>query len=145
MQLRSFILALTVLLFLSGCTSEPRVQKQYFTGGELRQEFIMSDDSGQNGILKKYGYDGKITSIVTIQNGVRNGMEVWYDPHNRPIRQVPYVSGHIHGTRIDTYPNGKPLGTIPYVRGIPNGEAYSYKKDGSIHRTVIYNDGKIVN
>jgi len=97
MKKLSFFLSIFVLFFFSACSSprvpEPlksipnpiptavpnlfgnNVKKEYFTGGKLRSEFIMSDKSGQNGLLKKYGYNGKLTSTITIRNGVKNGAE----------------------------------------------------------------------
>ncbi|RLA66856.1 MAG: hypothetical protein DRQ78_03450, partial [Epsilonproteobacteria bacterium] len=61
-----------VLLILTACggpdISDKKVKKEYFTGGQLKSEFIMDDDSGKNGILKRYGYNGKVTSTVQINN-----------------------------------------------------------------------------
>jgi antitoxin component YwqK of YwqJK toxin-antitoxin module len=122
-----------------------QVQKEYFTGGKISSEFLMIDKTGQNGTMKKYGYEGKVTSISRIRNGVKDGIEVLYDGQSRPIRRTPYVNGRIHGTYTELYPNGDTMITIPFVHSLQEGEAYAYNKDGSIERTVIYSQGKIIN
>ena len=78
MKKLSLFLSIFVLLFLSACQepglSGKTVKKEYYTGGKLRSEFIMNDDSGQNGLRKEYGYDGHVISTVHIRNGVPHGM-----------------------------------------------------------------------
>jgi antitoxin component YwqK of YwqJK toxin-antitoxin module len=148
----TFMLTLSLFFVLSGCSSSglsvpfgKKVKKEYFTGGQIRSEFIMDDDSGQNGTLKKYGYDGKITSIAHIKNGVRDGIETWYDKQGRVLMRVPYVNGKKHGIQEAYYENGDIMVSYTYENGVKNGPATSYNKDGSIHTQVMYDHGKIVN
>jgi antitoxin component YwqK of YwqJK toxin-antitoxin module len=148
-----FLYFFVIFVFLGCSTNNPTIQgkevidtkKEYFTGGQISSEFLMTDKSGLNGRLKRYGYKGNVTSIVDVANGVKNGMEVLYDEKQRPIRHVPYINGRIHGTFTDFYPNGDTLATIPYINGVREGEAYSFRKDGTIARTVIFNKGKMIN
>ena len=148
----TFFLSLFILLALNGCSSSglsvpfgKKVKKEYFTGGQIRSEFIMDDDTGQNGTLKKYGYDGKLTSIAHIRNGVRDGIETWYDKKGRVLMRVPYVNGKKHGVQEAYYENGDVMVSYTYENGIKNGPATSYNKDGSIHTQVMYEHGRIVN
>jgi len=148
----TFSLSLFTLLVLSGCSisniSIPfgkKVKKEYFTGGQIRSEFIMDDNTGQNGILKKYGYDGKLTSIAHIRNGVHDGIETWYDKKGRVLMRVPYVNGKKHGIQEAYYENGDVMISYTYKNGIKDGPATFYNKDGSIYKQTLYKDGKIVN
>ena len=149
MKQLSLLLAAFVLLSLTACNgpslSGKTVKKEYFTGGQLRSEFIMDDKSGQNGLLKQYNYDGKKLSSVRIRNGVKNGMENLYDPYGRVIRSDPYINGRINGTRKEFYPNGQVLASIPYRNGMRNGQAFLYNKDGSINKKVMFRNDKMVN
>lgn len=149
MKKLSLLLFTLLLLTFTACSSPglggKEVKKEYFTNGQVRTEFIMDDDSGKNGTLKKYGYDGKLTSTVHIQNGVKNGLEIWYDGQGREIRKVPYNNGRIHGTMTELYPNGDTMVTIPFKYGTKDGIAFAYNKDGSIFKKVTYRNGKIVN
>jgi len=149
MKKLSLLLSTFLLLSFVGCStpslSGKKVKKEYFTGGQIRTEFIMDGDTEQNGLLKKYGYNGNVTSTVTIKNGVKNGTETWYDQKHRPVRRVPYINGRIHGTFTDLYANGEILATIEFENGIRNGIAKSFSKDGSVYRQVMYKNGKIVN
>ena len=148
MKVWSLFFLLFSLLFFTACQGPGlggKVEKTYFTGGMLKSEFIMSDSSKKNGQLKKYGYEGHLTSVVNIQNGVKNGNEVMYDSHGRIIRTIPYDNGRIHGTMKDFYPNGDVMATIPYQYGIRNGNAFSYYADGRIAKKVRFKNGKIIN
>jgi len=149
MKKLSLWLSILVLLSFAGCDSPEvsgkHVKKEYFTGGKIRTEFIMDDDSGQNGLRKTYGYDGKITSTIVIRNGVKNGIEKWFDPKGRLVRRVPYKNGRIHGTLTELYPNGDTFALVPYVEGVRQGVAQSFNKDGSVYKKVIFKNDRIIN
>jgi len=152
--MKKYLLLLSPLLLVLfvACESSPTpngkvvdVKKEYFTGGGLRSELLMTDHTGRNGTLKKYGYDGKVTSIVKIKNAVKDGIEVWYDNKGRQIKHIPYINGIVHGTYRVLYPNGNTLATTPVINGVKEGEAYSYNQDGTIHQTVLYHENRIIN
>jgi len=147
----SIALSLLLILFIVGCNSPSlpsslsgNVKKQYFTGGQVRSEFIMENNSPKNGILKKYGYDGKLTSIAHIKNGVRDGMETWYDKKGLVLMTVPYMNGRKHGVQKVYYANGDVWRSYTYEYGILNGDAVEYNKDKSIHKKVTFNNGKLI-
>ena len=148
----TLLLSLFMLFAFSGCSTPvlpipfgKKVKKEYFTGGQIRSEFIMDDSSGQNGVLKKYGFDGKITSVAHIRNGVRDGVETWYDKKGRVLMKVPYVNGKKHGVQEAYYENGDIMMSTTYENGIKSGPATAYRKDGSIYKQVMFDHGKIVN
>jgi len=146
----TLLLAMFVLLLVTGCVSSPslsgkKVKKEYFTGGKVRTEFIMDDATGQNGLLKKYGYNGNITSTVTIHNGVKNGVETGFDERGRVLWKLTFVNGKQDGQQYAYYPNGDVMVSYTYVNGIKQGSAKTYNKDGSVHKHVIYKNDKIVN
>jgi len=150
MKKLSIFLFIFTLFTMTGCENQPSmegktVKKSYYTGGDLRSEFIMDDKSGKNGILKEYRYNGILASTVRIRNGVNDGMKLIYDNNGLVIRRIPYINGEIHGTVQDLYPNGDILATIPYKSGMRNGQAFSYKTDGSVYRSVTFKNDKIVN
>jgi antitoxin component YwqK of YwqJK toxin-antitoxin module len=147
-QLSLFVIFLS-LLFLAGCEGPSpfgsNVKKEYFTNGQLRSEFIMSDKTGANGLLKRYGPDGELTSTVPIRNGVKNGVEKLYDKEGHVLKTTIYVNGKKHGDEKGYYPNGDVWFSMPYRNGILNGDAYMYRQDGKVVRHAVYKDGKIIN
>ena len=149
MKKLSLLLSTFLLLSFVGCStpslSGKSVKKTYFTGGQIRTEFIMDDDTEQNGVLKKYGYNGNVTSTVTIHNGVKDGVETGFDDHGRVIWKFTYINGKQEGQQYAYYPNGDVMVSFTYLSGMKNGEAMTYNKDGSINRKVIYKNGKIIN
>ncbi len=151
MQKLSFFLSLFVLLFLSACSTPSlpfvgsKVKKEYFTGGQLRSEFIMSDNTGQNGLLKKYGYNGKLNSTVQIERGMKNGMETLFDQKDRVLKKTPYVNSKKEGVLEAYYPNGELMATITYHNNLKHGKAIKYNKDGSINQQVQFHNGQLAN
>jgi len=163
----SFFIAMYILIFLSACstpqvpktvnnipnpipTAVPNlfgsnVKKEYFTGGKLRSEFIMSDKTGQNGLLKKYGYNGKLTSTVTILKGQKHGTETLFDQKGAVLKRTPYNYGKKEGTLEAYYPNGDVMATIPYKNDLKHGKAIKYNKDGSINAQATYSFGRLTN
>jgi antitoxin component YwqK of YwqJK toxin-antitoxin module len=142
------IITTVALMGLSACSTPQlggNIRREYFTNGQIMSEFIMSDNTGQNGLLKKYGFDGKLTSTVLIKNGVKDGTEILYDNKGRVLRKTPYVNGKKHGTVTVYYPNGDILATIPYVNGIREGYAYKYRPDGTVLQKVLFKEGRIAN
>ena len=144
----TLILSLFALLLLSACSTPSfgkKVEKEYYTGGQLRSEFIWSDSTGKNGIKRTYGYEGHQTSSVNITNGVRNGIMTYYDKQGRVIRQTPYVNGKIHGEEKAFYPNGDRMITFNYLNGVKEGYAYSYYPNGKVCRKAKYKNNRIIN
>ncbi|GIT98792.1 toxin-antitoxin system YwqK family antitoxin [Sulfurovum sp. TSL1] len=149
MKKLSFFLTIFALLLLNGCQgpglSGGKVQKEYYTGGQIRSEFIMNDNTGQNGVRKEYGYDGHVLAVIPIRNGVPHGLATGYDPKGRVLSKVNYINGKKDGLYEAYYPNGDVMVSYTYVNGVKEGPAQTYSKDGSIYRRVIYSQDKIVN
>jgi len=150
MKKLSFFLSIFVLFFLSACSTptlsnpfKSKVKKEYFTGGKLRSEFIMTDKNGQNGLLKKYGYNGKLNSTVTIESGVKHGTETLFDQHGRIIKKTPYVNGKRQGVLEVYYPNGDVMAQITYANNIKHGKAVKYNRNGSINQQVTFHNGRL--
>ena len=144
-----FLVFLFTLLLFTGCESPSllgkKVEKKYYTGGQLRSEFVWSDSTGHNGTLKEYGYEGQQISTVNITNGVKNGIETLFDNKGRVIKQVPYINGKIHGVEKAFYPNGDKMITYTYRNGVKDGYAFTYYPDGKVCRRAVYRRGKLVN
>jgi antitoxin component YwqK of YwqJK toxin-antitoxin module len=147
-HLPQLILLLSILLFTACDSPTPfgkEVKKEYFTNGQIRSEFIMDDSTGQNGLLKRYGTGGELTSTVTIRNGVKHGVETLYDPKGRILKTTPYYEGRKNGEEKGYFPSGDIWFSLPYVNGVLNGKAYIYRQDGTVVRKGIYRNGKLVN
>jgi antitoxin component YwqK of YwqJK toxin-antitoxin module len=146
----TLLLAMLILFFINGCDSSPtlsgkKVKKEYFTGGQVRTEFIMDDETEQNGLLKKYGYNGNVTSTVTIRNGVKHGTETGFDARGRVLWKQNFVNGKQDGQQYAYYPNGDVMVSYTYVNGVKEGPAQTYNKDGSVYKRVLYKHDKIIN
>ena len=154
MKKLSFFLSLFVLLLLNACTTQKifnpmssmfknNVKKEYYTGGKIRSKLIMSDKTGQNGLLKKYGYTAKLTSTVTIRNGVKHGIQTMFDKKGRVIKKTPYRNGRKEGVVQAFYPNGVLMAEITYVNNVREGRAAKYNIDGSLNQQAMFKNGHI--
>jgi len=147
--MKYFLLSLFTLFFFTACDgpslSGKTITKEYYTGGQVRTEYIMDDKAGRNGIIKRYGYEGNVISVEPIRNGVKHGKVKLYNEKGLVIRITPYVNGRIEGTQKDLYENGDVMATIPYKNGIRNGVAYLYRKDGSVARRVTFKNNRMQN
>jgi antitoxin component YwqK of YwqJK toxin-antitoxin module len=142
------LLTLFPLMFFNGCEGPSlggNVKREYFPNGQILSEFYMSDSTGQNGLLKRYGPDEKLTSTVTIQNGVKNGIETLYDPDGRKLTTIPYVNGKKNGAVKLYYPNGDIAVSMSYRNGILHGDAYKYDISGRVLEHRIYRNGRVIN
>jgi len=144
----SLLLSLFIILLLTGCDSPSpfggKVEKTYFTGGKVSSAYSWDDSSGKNGVLRKYGYAGHMTSSVRIRNGVKDGIESMYDEHGRVIQQIPYVNGRIHGIKTAFYPNGDKMITYTYKYGMKHGYAFTYNPDGTVNQRALYKNNRLI-
>jgi antitoxin component YwqK of YwqJK toxin-antitoxin module len=143
-----FALILFSLISFNGCESPSlggKVKREYFPNGQILSEFFMDDATGQNGLLKKYGPDEKLTSTATIRNGVKDGVETLYDPDGRVLTTIPYSNGKKNGNVKLYYPNGDIAVSMSYRNGILNGDAYKYDVDGRVIAHRIYRNGRVTN
>ncbi len=149
MQKLFFYLSLLLVFSLNSCQSPSpfgkKSKKEYYQGGKIRSEFIMDDKTGQNGVLKEYGYDGEIKSLSHIKNAVPNGEALKYDDKGRIIQKQYFINGRENGIRTAYYPNGDIMITYNYLNGILHGEAKTYRIDGKVDRRVVYKNGKLIN
>ena len=149
MKIMTLLLTALVFFSLNSCESPSlmgkKVKKEYFTGGKVRSEFIMDDDTEQNGLLKMYGYGGHLTSTVHIRNGVKNGLETGFDKKKRVLWKQTYINGKLHGLQQALYPNGEVMISYTYNNGFKHGPAYTYKRNGKIDKRAIYRNGRLIN
>jgi len=122
---------------------KPKVKKEYFTGGKIRSKLVMSDDTGESGLLYKYGYDGEITSTIHIKHGIKHGLETLFDKKGRIVKRTPYINGRKDGIVEVYYPDGKVLAQITYANNKRHGRASKYNHDGTTNEEVYYEHGRV--
>ena len=137
---------LAVFMLTVGCQGpsplQGNVKREYFPKGQLKSEFIMSDSTGKNGILKEYGLDGELASITPIRNGLKNGVQKVYDKQGRVILETTYLNGQKNGTQKAYFPNGRVWYVMHFTRNILNGHAVMYDAKGNLTKEAYYVNGK---
>ena len=115
------------------------------------------DDSFvENGVIKKYDEQNRLSAEITFQNGVRNGVTRYYyssgalsdeimyvdDEKNGVAKKyhkngniyslTPYIKDQKDGIQKKYYANGRIWAETPYMRGQPGLGLKEYKRDGSL-------------
>ena len=146
MRLHHGFIYTAVLILIVGCQSpsllQGNVKREYFPKGQLKSEFIMSDSSGKNGILKEYGLDGEVASITPIRNGLKNGVQKVYDEKGRLALETTYVNGQKNGPQKAYFANGKVWYVMHYKNNLLNGRAVMYDDKGNLIKEAYYVNGK---
>lgn len=113
-------------------------------------------DFVENGVVKKYDEQNRLSAEVSYQNGVRNGVTRYYYSSGALSDEIMYVddeksgvakkyhkNGNIYsltpylndkkdGIQKKYYSNGKIWAETPYMRGQPGIGLKEYKRDGSL-------------
>ena len=114
------------------------------------------DDFVENGVVKKYDEQNRLSAEISYQNGVRNGVTRYYyssgalsdeimyvdDEKNGVAKKyhkngniyslTPYIKDEKDGIQKKYYTNGRIWAETPYFRGQPGIGLKEYKRDGSI-------------
>ncbi|GAB7088729.1 toxin-antitoxin system YwqK family antitoxin [Marinifilum fragile] len=110
----------------------------------------------ENGVVKKYDEQNRLSAEITYQNGVRNGVTRYYyssgvlsdeimyvDDEKSGVAKkyhkngniyslTPYINDKKDGIQKKYYANGKIWAETPYMRGQPGIGLKEYKRDGSL-------------
>jgi hypothetical protein len=118
----------------------------------------VDQDFVENGVVKKYDEQNKLTAEITYQNGVRNGVSRYYYPSGALSDEImyvddekngvakkyhkngkiysftPYINDEKDGIQKKYYANGRKWAETPYMRGQPGIGLKEYKRDGSLRK-----------
>ena len=153
--MKKIIMAISIMgLLLSGCANQKSISpdgkkyvgidKTHFKSGKVSSEFLKTTKDGRTGTLRKYGFNGKVTSNTTIVNGSKNGYSIMYDSFGNVLKKTPYKNGFRQGTEIIYYPGGQIMVSTPYAGDKKHGKAIAYNPDGSVNKSATFNKGKRV-
>ena len=78
-----------------------------------------------SGDCESFFYTGQLKSEESYKNGVRHGVEKWYDISGKLERVFPHKNGEIHGLCKGYYESGELRYEHPYVNGEAHG-VYKY-------------------
>ena len=145
------MLSLAGFLFI-GCANQTSITpdgKKYlavkttkFNNGKVSSEFLSTSKDGRSGTLRKYGFNGKVTSNTTMVNGAKHGYETLYDPNGNVLKKTPYVNGFKQGTEHVYYTGGQIMVSTPYQGNKAHGKAIAYNPNGTVNKTATFNNGK---
>jgi antitoxin component YwqK of YwqJK toxin-antitoxin module len=100
-------------------------------------------DGKPDGLWRSYFQDGKIMSAVTYQDGMANGIAMFYfDDDKQTTRvEVTFEDDKIVGIYREFYENGNRKAMLNFKNGLPNGDAEFYYDSGIIKIEGAYSDG----
>ena len=89
--------------------------------------------------------NGLLATVWTLPDGSLHGLEERYadDERKTVLLRIPWDSNRIHGLVEEYYPDGVQLRrTIYFVHGVAHGDAFSYRKDGSLLTQIPWVNGR---
>ncbi len=110
----------------------------------------------ENGVVKQYDDENRLSAEITFRNGVRNGLtRIYYSSgaisdeiiyvddmksgyskkfhkNGKLYSLTPYHEDERHGLQKKYYANGNLWAETPYLRGQPGVGLKEYRKDGSL-------------
>lgn len=152
---RSFVLAICILICLTGCTQVSTNCKYdissyylYSRGGDKQFPFVFSyrNVKDSNCSYKEIYFDSAYTKLISksfFYNNVANGPYVSYS-NGKLFIEANFKNGKIDGKRI-TYEDGRVSREAYFKDGIKIGLWIEYNKFGKIIRRTKYdNSGNLV-
>ncbi|AZB19038.1 toxin-antitoxin system YwqK family antitoxin [Chryseobacterium indologenes] len=114
------------------------LSKEYYRNGEKN----IYDDSST---ATFYSPNGKINEVSNYKFGKLDGESTAFHEDGKTIKQQGiYSNGLAEGKWKTYYPSGKLERETELVNDKRNGKRIFYREDGSIEKTEVYKDGKLI-
>jgi antitoxin component YwqK of YwqJK toxin-antitoxin module len=110
----------------------------------IKLKTVISLKNGlREGIGKTYDEDGKLVIECPYKNGKREGIAKWYHENGKLERRYPYKNDRKEGFVKYYYESGELEREIPYRRGVKEGMEGAYFEGGGVKQKTPYkNDAK---
>lgn len=136
------------LILIIACDHSPEKAKsgkknlayEYYENGAIKSE-AETKDGKAHGLLKNYTAGGRLESVYTFENGIRNGPAVTYYPNGQAREKKYYLNGQRHGDTKIYYRSGELYRVTPYENGKIEGIRITYYKDGKVMARAPYKNG----
>ncbi|MPQ45527.1 hypothetical protein GCQ56_00780 [Marinifilum sp. N1E240] len=96
----------------------------------------------ENGVLKKYDAQNRLSAEVTYKNGVRHGITRIYYSSGALSDEIMYVGDEKHGLAKKYHKNGKIYSLTPYLKGEKDGIQKKYYANGKLWAETPYMRGQ---
>jgi len=96
----------------------------------------------ENGLVKQYDAQNRLSAEVTFKNGVRHGVTRIYYPSGALSDEIMYVGDEKHGLAKKFHKNGNIYSLTPYVKGEKDGVQKKYYANGKLWAETPYMRGQ---
>ncbi|WP_421917967.1 toxin-antitoxin system YwqK family antitoxin [Marinifilum sp.] len=96
----------------------------------------------ENGVVKKYDEQNKLSAEITYQNGVRNGAARYYYSSGALSDEIMYVDDEKNGVAKKYHKNGNIYSLTPYINDEKDGIQKKYYDNGKIWAETSYMKGQ---
>lgn len=131
------------LLPLIAIDSNNGVIKSYFQNGKLSRDGIYSDGL-KNGVNKIYYPSGQLRSVDNAVYGVNEGSSKAYFEDGKLQADYNYITDNASGIGREYYKSGKLKKEAAFTNGVNNGPAKYFDENGKLIKTLWYYYGKLM-
>ncbi|WP_259065327.1 tetratricopeptide repeat protein [Mucilaginibacter sp. X4EP1] len=131
------------LLPLIPISSNNGLVKSYFQNGKISKECIYSDGV-RNGTNKLYYPNGQLSSIGNTEFGAYNGAYKEYYADGKLKTDYTYVNDNLNGVCKEYGKNGLIKKEATYINGVNNGPVKYFNENGKLIKTLWYYYGKLM-
>lgn len=96
----------------------------------------------ENGVLKQYDNQNRLSAEVTFKNGVRHGVTKIYYPSGALSDEIMYVDDEKNGIAKKYHKNGKIYSLTPYLKDEKDGVQKKYYSNGKLWAETPYKRGQ---
>jgi hypothetical protein len=96
----------------------------------------------ENGVVKKYDQQNKLSAEISYQNGVRNGVTRYYYSSGALSDEIMYVDDEKNGVAKKYHKNGNIYSLTPYIKDEKDGIQKKYYANGRIWAETPYMKGQ---
>ncbi len=124
-------------------------EKTYFKGMPLSYRYMTGENKWsdpvkiEDGTLKSYFANGKVSAVESYLNGFFNGERKIYYSNGHLYKTTCHDHGLSQKTSVTWYPSGQIKFKIHHLDGEIHGNWTSYYKNGKIHEQKSYYLGKL--
>ncbi|MDM8159195.1 hypothetical protein QUH73_05105 [Labilibaculum sp. K2S] len=106
------------------------------------QSVSLDESFVENGVVKQYDDENRLTAEITFRNGVRHGVCKIYYSSGELSDEIMYVDDQKNGVAKKFHKNGKLYSITPYHKDEKDGVQKKYYSNGNIWAETPYRKGQ---
>ncbi|WP_161890597.1 toxin-antitoxin system YwqK family antitoxin [Pontibacter russatus] len=135
-------IAVAVLFFLSKVYEKDK-RTEYYSSGEIKQEYYVNSEGGADGRLTEYFEGGSISSLVDFKDGKQHGWSQFFHKNGTMRKKTYFENGVQQDTLVTFYSDGVVETAFSIRDGKKHGHYVYYFGNSKKKEEGIYQNDKL--